>query len=65
MINTTVENIIRYEVRAKGAEVILFQTESRLKAYDYYYKASERYGEAFTIQKVTINTEVEILEGEK
>lgn len=64
MINTTVENTIKYEVYGEGTDKVLFETESRLKAYDYYHKASERYGEAFTIQKVTINTEVEILEGE-
>lgn len=65
MINTTVENIIKYEVFRIGAEIVLFETESRLKAYEYYYRVSKIYGLLFVLRKVTINTTTEILEGEQ
>lgn len=64
MINTTVENIIRYEIYGKGTEKVLFETESRLKAYEYYYKVSANYGLMFAIRRVAINVTTEILEGE-
>lgn len=65
MINTTVENLVRYEVYGIGTDKVLFETESRLKAYEYYYKVSEKYGLMFAIRKVTINTTTEVLEGKQ
>lgn len=64
MINTTVENIIRYEVCRIGAKIALFETKNRLEAYEYYHKVSKTCGLAFVIRKVTINTTTEVLEGE-
>lgn len=65
MINATVKNIIRYEIFGVGTEKVLFETENKLKAYEYYHKASQKYGFIFAIRKVTINIKTEVLEGKK
>lgn len=64
MINTTVENIIEYEVYMLGDGYVLQKTDNRLKAYEYYLNAIKHRAFKVGLRKITINTEVEILEGE-
>ena len=64
MINTTVENIIEYEVYYLKDGKTLHSTQKRLEAYTYYWKAIEKLGKLFGLRKVTINITTEILEGE-
>lgn len=64
MINTTVENIIRFEVYGVGTGKVLFETDNRLKAYEHYLNAIKHHAFKVGLRKITINTEIEILEGE-
>lgn len=64
MINTTVENVIEYEVYILGEGYVLQKTNNRLEAYEYYLNAIKRRTFKVGLRKITINTEVEILEGE-
>lgn len=64
MINTTVENIIEYEVYILGDGYVLQRTNNRLKAYEYYLNAVKHHAFRLGLRKITINTEIEILEGE-
>lgn len=64
MINTTVENIIEYEVYMLGDGYVIQRTNNRLKAYEYYLNAIKYHAFKVGLRKIIINTEVEILEGE-
>lgn len=64
MINTTVENIIEYEVYILVKGYVLQKTNNRLKAYEYYLNAINYHAFKVGLRKITINKEVEILEGE-
>lgn len=64
MINTTVENVIQYEVYYLKDGKTLHRTQKRLEAYMCYWRAIDNLGKVFGLRKVTINTETEILEGE-
>lgn len=64
MTETTVENTIEYEVYILGDGYVLQKTNNRLKAYEYYLNAIKRVHFKLGIRKITINTEIEILEGE-
>ena len=63
MISTTVENIIEYEVYILGEGYVLQRTNNRLKAYEYYLNAIKYHAFKLGLRKITINTEIEILEG--
>lgn len=64
MINTTVENIIEYEVYMLGDGYVLQKTDSRLKAYEYYLNAIKHHAFKTGLRRIVINTTIEILEGE-
>lgn len=64
MINTTVENIIEYEVYMLGDGYVLQKTDSRLKAYEYYLNAIKHHAFKIGLRRIVINTTIEILEGE-
>lgn len=64
MINTTVENVIEYEVYMIGDGYVLQKTDNRLKAYKYYLNAIKHHAFKVGLRRIVINTKIEILEGE-
>ena len=64
MINTTDENIFEYEIYMLGDGYVLQKTDRRLIAYEYYLNAIKHHAFKLGLRKITINTEIEILEGE-